>query len=209
MNTAAGHRTITHHRAIARMDDTLARTKTRFDRNMRRHLAARTSPAGRPASSKSRTDAPALATAPPTTTTPAGRFDEAADVSRRATPIPDICARLCPKDHFCEDACVLNGPSEPVSIGAIEEFLEEHALAHGTASLTAAAPNACARPFPRPRPPEPRASHMDALLFLTAASSPLQTPTRQGPARLRGKGGSCTGWQRASLVGRARPLKKD
>jgi glutamate synthase (NADPH/NADH) small chain len=60
-----------------------------------------------------------------------GRFAEAAGSLRSSTPIAEICARLCPKDHLCEDACILNGPAEPVSIGAIEEFLAEYAIAHG------------------------------------------------------------------------------
>ncbi|MCC6235473.1 MAG: FAD-dependent oxidoreductase [Verrucomicrobiales bacterium] len=60
-----------------------------------------------------------------------GNFAEAARISGEATPIAEICARLCPRDHLCEDACILNGPAEPVSIGAIEEFLAEYRLAHG------------------------------------------------------------------------------
>lgn len=63
--------------------------------------------------------------------TAAGEFLEAARVAAEGTPIAEICARLCPRDHLCEDACILNGPSEPVSIGAIEEFLAEYGLAHG------------------------------------------------------------------------------
>lgn len=59
-----------------------------------------------------------------------GRFLEAAAVIRQSDPIPEICARICPKDHLCESGCILDGPSLPVSIGALEQFLEEYALAH-------------------------------------------------------------------------------
>ena len=69
-----------------------------------------------------------------------GKFLEAARVSADATPIADICARLCPRDHLCEDACILSGPAEPVSIGAIEEFLAEYGIAHGE-GLTAGPAN--------------------------------------------------------------------
>lgn len=60
-----------------------------------------------------------------------GEFLEAAKLASEATPIAEVCSRLCPRDHLCEDACILNGPAEPVSIGAIEEFLAEYGLAHG------------------------------------------------------------------------------
>lgn len=58
-----------------------------------------------------------------------GRFREAAGMVRDSTSIPEICARLCPRDHLCERGCVLGGPSNPVSIGAIEQFLQDYALA--------------------------------------------------------------------------------
>ncbi len=69
-----------------------------------------------------------------------GNFLDAARVSGESTPIAEICARLCSRDHLCEDACILNGPAEPVSIGAIEEFLAEYALSHGD-ETEAAEPN--------------------------------------------------------------------
>lgn len=59
-----------------------------------------------------------------------GQFLEAAKLVDESTPVAEICARLCPRDHLCEDACILNGPAEPVSIGAIEEFLAEYGIAH-------------------------------------------------------------------------------
>lgn len=57
-----------------------------------------------------------------------GRFLEAAEVAREANAIPEICARLCPRDHLCEQGCVLGGPSDPVRIGALEQFLQDYSL---------------------------------------------------------------------------------
>ena len=60
-----------------------------------------------------------------------GRFLEAAAVLGSVTNMAEICARVCPTDRMCEGSCILNGVSEPVSIGALEQFLAEYAFAHG------------------------------------------------------------------------------
>jgi glutamate synthase (NADPH/NADH) small chain len=70
-----------------------------------------------------------------------GRFLEAATVLQESNNLSDICTRLCPTDHLCEGMCVLNGKAEPVSIGAIEQFLNEYAFAHGLINVTAVHPN--------------------------------------------------------------------
>jgi glutamate synthase (NADPH) small chain len=70
-----------------------------------------------------------------------GRFLEAAAVLGSATNMAEICARMCPTDRLCEGSCILNGVSEPVSIGAIEQFLAEYAFAHGHADVSTATPN--------------------------------------------------------------------
>ena len=70
-----------------------------------------------------------------------GRFLEAAAILGSATNMAEICARMCPTDRLCEGSCVLNGVSEPVSIGAIEQFLAEYAFAHGHADASTAPPN--------------------------------------------------------------------
>jgi glutamate synthase (NADPH) small chain len=59
-----------------------------------------------------------------------GRFLEAAALSRSTSNMPEICSRVCPQDRLCEGACVLNARSDPVSIGAVEKFINEHAFAH-------------------------------------------------------------------------------
>jgi glutamate synthase (NADPH/NADH) small chain len=69
-----------------------------------------------------------------------GRFLEAAAVLGSATNMAEICARVCPTDRLCEGSCILNGVSEPVSIGAIEQFLAEYAFAHGQVNASTAPP---------------------------------------------------------------------
>jgi glutamate synthase (NADPH) small chain len=59
-----------------------------------------------------------------------GRFLEAATLSRSTSNMPEICSRVCPQDRLCESACILNARSEPVSIGAVEKFINEYAFAH-------------------------------------------------------------------------------
>ena len=59
-----------------------------------------------------------------------GRFLEAAELSRSTSNMPEICSRVCPQDRLCESACILNARSEPVSIGAVEKFINEYAFAH-------------------------------------------------------------------------------
>ena len=70
-----------------------------------------------------------------------GRFLDAAAVLGTATNMAEICARVCTTDRLCEGSCILNGVSEPVSIGAIEQFLAEYAFAHGQADASTAPPN--------------------------------------------------------------------
>ena len=70
-----------------------------------------------------------------------GRFLEAAALLGSATNMAEICARLCPSDHLCEGACLLDSVSEPVSIRALEQFLVEYAFAHGEAETATPPPN--------------------------------------------------------------------
>ncbi|PTY04928.1 dihydropyrimidine dehydrogenase [Opitutaceae bacterium EW11] len=60
-----------------------------------------------------------------------GKFLEAAAVSRSTSNLPEICSRVCPQERLCEGSCILNGRSDPVSIGAVERFINEYAFRHG------------------------------------------------------------------------------
>ena len=70
-----------------------------------------------------------------------GQFIEAAAVSRSTSNMPEICSRVCPQERLCEGSCILNGTSEPVSIGAIERFINDYAFAQGAVEAVPAAPN--------------------------------------------------------------------
>ena len=70
-----------------------------------------------------------------------GRFIEAAALSRSTSNLPEICSRVCPQDRLCESACILNARSDPVSIGAVEKFINEYAFAHEALDAGVSAPN--------------------------------------------------------------------
>jgi glutamate synthase (NADPH) small chain len=70
-----------------------------------------------------------------------GRFLEAAALLGSVTNLAEICTRLCPSDHLCEETCILNGVSEPVAIGALEQFLAEYAFAKGQVDASTAPAN--------------------------------------------------------------------
>ncbi len=71
----------------------------------------------------------------------AGDFLGAAEISRSTSNMPEICSRVCPQERLCEGACILNGRSDPVSIGAVERFINEYALSRGAVTATPAHPN--------------------------------------------------------------------
>src|SRR5258708_21444705 len=70
-----------------------------------------------------------------------GRFLEAAALIGSVTNMAEICARMCPSDHLCEGACLLDSVSESVSIRALEQFLVDYAFAHGQHDTATAPPN--------------------------------------------------------------------
>jgi glutamate synthase (NADPH/NADH) small chain len=70
-----------------------------------------------------------------------GHILEAAELSRSTSNMPEICSRICPQERLCEGHCVLGGISEPVSIGAIERFINEYAFAHDAVATCPALPN--------------------------------------------------------------------
>lgn len=60
-----------------------------------------------------------------------GKFIEAAEISQATSNMPEICSRVCPQEKLCEGSCILVGHAEPICIGAIEKFINEHAFEHG------------------------------------------------------------------------------
>jgi len=60
-----------------------------------------------------------------------GRLFEAAELSHRTNTLPEICGRICPQDRLCEGDCTLNDGLGAVSIGSIEKYITDEALAQG------------------------------------------------------------------------------
>lgn len=70
-----------------------------------------------------------------------GDFIGAARISHTTSNMPEICSRVCPQERLCEGSCILNGKTDPVCIGAIENFINEYALSHGGIEFTPPPPN--------------------------------------------------------------------
>ena len=60
-----------------------------------------------------------------------GRIVEAAALCHETNPLPEICGRVCPQDRLCEGACTLEDGFGAVSIGAMEKYIVDTALAQG------------------------------------------------------------------------------
>jgi len=70
-----------------------------------------------------------------------GHFLEAAAISCSTSNMPELCSRVCPQERLCEGSCILNTKSEPVSIGAVERFINEYAFRHDEIHAAPAEPN--------------------------------------------------------------------
>jgi len=60
-----------------------------------------------------------------------GNLNEAAELSHRTNSLPEVCGRVCPQDRLCEGACTLNDGFGAVTIGAVERYITDNALAQG------------------------------------------------------------------------------
>jgi glutamate synthase (NADPH) small chain len=60
-----------------------------------------------------------------------GNLFEAAELSHKTNSLPEVCGRICPQDRLCEGACTLNDGLGSVTIGAIEKYITDAALAAG------------------------------------------------------------------------------
>ncbi len=60
-----------------------------------------------------------------------GQLFKAAELSHQTNSLPEICGRICPQDRLCEGACTLNDGFGAVTIGAIEKYITDEALAAG------------------------------------------------------------------------------
>ncbi len=61
----------------------------------------------------------------------AGRVMDAVALSHETNSLPEITGRVCPQDRLCESRCTLRDAHGAVTIGNIERFISEQALAAG------------------------------------------------------------------------------
>ena len=69
-----------------------------------------------------------------------GRVVEAAELCHETNPLPEICGRVCPQDRLCEGSCTLDDGFGAVTIGAVEKYIVDRALAEGWRPSLAHAP---------------------------------------------------------------------
>ena len=60
-----------------------------------------------------------------------GNLFAAADLCHQTNSLPEICGRVCPQDRLCEGACTLNDGFGAVTIGNVEKYITDQALAQG------------------------------------------------------------------------------
>ncbi|AWV08843.1 FAD-dependent oxidoreductase [Marilutibacter maris] len=59
------------------------------------------------------------------------RVHEAATLCHETNPLPEICGRVCPQDRLCEGSCTLDDGFGAVTIGAVEKYIVDRAVADG------------------------------------------------------------------------------
>ncbi|MEY1662978.1 FAD-dependent oxidoreductase [Isoalcanivorax beigongshangi] len=62
-----------------------------------------------------------------------GSLLAAVELSHQTNSLPEVCGRVCPQDRLCEGACTLNSGFGAVTIGAVEKYITDTALAMGWA----------------------------------------------------------------------------
>lgn len=60
-----------------------------------------------------------------------GNIMDAAELCHQSSSLPEICGRVCPQDRLCEGACTLKHHGGSVSIGNLERYITDTALAQG------------------------------------------------------------------------------
>ncbi|MBL7004387.1 MAG: FAD-dependent oxidoreductase [Gammaproteobacteria bacterium] len=59
-----------------------------------------------------------------------GNLNEAVTLAHKTNSLPEICGRVCPQDRLCEGACTLNTGFGAVTIGAVEKYISDTAIAN-------------------------------------------------------------------------------
>ena len=60
-----------------------------------------------------------------------GNLLEAVEMSHKTNSLPEVCGRICPQDRLCEGACTLNTGFGAVTIGSVEKYITDTAIAQG------------------------------------------------------------------------------
>jgi glutamate synthase (NADPH/NADH) small chain len=60
-----------------------------------------------------------------------GNLIEAVEMSHKTNSLPEVCGRVCPQDRLCEGACTLNTGFGAVTIGSVEKYITDTAIAQG------------------------------------------------------------------------------
>ncbi len=60
-----------------------------------------------------------------------GNLLEAVELTHTTNSLPEICGRICPQDRLCEGACTLNDGFGAITIGAVEKYISDEAIAQG------------------------------------------------------------------------------
>lgn len=66
-----------------------------------------------------------------------GQIEAAAELCHQSSSLPEICGRLCPQERLCEGACTLHDRGGAVTIGNLERYITDTALARGWHPATA------------------------------------------------------------------------
>ena len=61
----------------------------------------------------------------------AGNIDAAVELSHQTNTLPEMTGRVCPQDRLCEGACTIRDEHGAVTIGNIERYISDQALAKG------------------------------------------------------------------------------
>ncbi len=59
-----------------------------------------------------------------------GNFEEAYQIIRQSSSLPEVCGRVCPQEKQCEGHCVRGIKGESIAIGRLERFVADYHLSH-------------------------------------------------------------------------------
>ena len=60
-----------------------------------------------------------------------GELFRACELLHLTNSLPEVCGRICPQDRLCEGACTINDGFGAVTIGSVEKYIADEAIARG------------------------------------------------------------------------------